>query len=86
MEKKLLIEFRLLPNKRLTKREAEDWRHYWYNWDGVVPDMGDIVQLHFGDDNEREGRFMVQDRLISGTESKKIILYVNPMSDAEPLF
>ena len=86
MEREILIEFRLLSDRRLTKREAEDWRHYWYNWNGVMPAKDDIVALHFGDNDEREGRFIVQFRLISGMKPVKIIMYVKPVSDAEPLF
>jgi len=48
----------------------------WPFWNGVVPIPGDIVLLHFGDYNEKEQRFRVKERVISGKDSLKIVLYI----------
>ena len=77
MAKELLIEFRKLVGGTCTNQEAEHWRHYWHNWSGVVPEKGDVVLLHFGDDNEQEERFVVCGRAISGTEPNKVVVFVD---------
>ena len=76
MTNELTIEFRLLPSRRFTKKEVEEWRHYWHNWTGLVPAKDDIVVLHFGDYNEEEESFIVHRRVISGTEPNKVVVYV----------
>ena len=48
----------------------------WPNWDGVIPVVGDIVVLHFGDYNEIEEEYKVISRKILGDDSDKIILMV----------
>ena len=48
----------------------------WPNWDGVIPIVGDIVVLHFGDYYEIEEEYKVISRRILGTYSDKIILIV----------
>lgn len=47
----------------------------WPNWTGVIPVKGDTVILHFGDNNENIEYHEVIDRIISGTEPDKIIIY-----------
>ena len=49
----------------------------WPNWDGIVPMVGDTVVLHYGDNNEREEYCEVQGREISGTQSDKVVIYLN---------
>lgn len=51
----------------------------WPNWSGIVPVVGDTVLIHFGDYNEKEEAYYVEDRYISGTEPDKIVLYVNKL-------
>ena len=80
----LTIEFRLLPSRRFTKKEVEEWRHYWHNWTGLVPEKDDIVALHFGDDNEEEERCVVYRRVISGTDPDRVVVYVMMLSE-QPL-
>ena len=36
----------------------------WPNWTGEVPAVGDMVLLHFGDDNEEECENIVKLRVI----------------------
>ena len=48
----------------------------WPNWDGVIPIVGDVVVLHFGDYNEIEEEYKVISRRILGDDSDKIILMV----------
>ena len=43
------------------------WSKEWPNWSGVVPQVGDIVLLHFGDYNEECHMFKVTHRFIDGT-------------------
>lgn len=51
----------------------------WPNWDGVIPMIDDTVVLHFGDNNEIEEYYEVEGREISGTDSDKIILYIEKL-------
>ena len=39
----------------------------WPNWSGVVPALGDVVVLHYGDNNEEERPYQVRHRVIDGT-------------------
>lgn len=48
----------------------------WPNWSGVVPDVGDMVVLHYGDDNEEERTYTVRLRVIDGTRPERIDLYI----------
>ena len=48
----------------------------WPNWTGVVPAVGDMVVLHFGDNNEEECCYTVSLRVIDGTRHDYIKLYV----------
>ena len=50
---------------------------HWPNWTGVVPSVGDIVMLHFGDDNEYEYAYDVRLRVMDGTRPDYIKLYVH---------
>lgn len=51
----------------------------WPNWDGVIPIVGDVVVLHFGDYNEIEEEYKVISRRILGDYSDKIILMVEKL-------
>lgn len=51
----------------------------WSNWNGVIPMIDDTVVLHFGDNNEIEEYYEVEGREISGTDSDKIILYIEKL-------
>jgi hypothetical protein len=44
------------------------WSKEWPNWSGVVPQVGDTVLLHFGDNNEECYMFKVTHRFIDGTK------------------
>ena len=48
----------------------------WPNWSGVVPAVGDMVVLHFGDDNEEERAYTVILRVIDGTRPDYISLFI----------
>ena len=48
----------------------------WVNWDGEVPQMGDALLIHFGDDNEEEHKYRVVGRVIDGRKSKDIDIIV----------
>lgn len=48
----------------------------WPNWTGVIPAVGDTVLLHYGDDNEQEECYRVEEREISGTKPDKVTLYI----------
>lgn len=48
----------------------------WPNWSGVVPAVGDMVVLHFGDNNEEECRYTVSLRVIDGTRPDFICLFI----------
>lgn len=55
----------------------------WPNWTGVVPVVGDMVVLHYGDDNEEEYTYMVRLRVIDGTRPERIDLYIDEIQDEE---
>lgn len=48
----------------------------WPNWSGVVPAVGDVVVLHFGDDNEEVCCYIVRERVIDGTKPEHIWLLI----------
>lgn len=48
----------------------------WPNWTGVVPAVGDMVVLHYGDDNEEECFYTVLLRVIDGTRPDHIWFFI----------
>ena len=48
----------------------------WPNWSGEVPAVGDMVLLHFGDDNEEECENIVKLRVIDGTRPDYIKIFI----------
>ena len=48
----------------------------WPNWSGVVPAVGDLVVLHWGDDNEIELPYEVRLRVIDGTRPDFIKIFI----------
>ena len=44
----------------------------WPNWSGEIPQIGDTVWLHFGDNNEEEEKYNVVGRTIDGTKPDTI--------------
>ena len=48
----------------------------WPNWSGIVPVIGDMVVLHYGDDNKEEQHYFVRFREISGTCPEHIKLFI----------
>ena len=55
----------------------------WPNWTGVVPAAGDMVVLHYGDDNEEECTYTVRLRVIDGTRPERIDLYIDEIQDED---
>ena len=51
----------------------------WPNWSGEVPQKGDLVELHFGDDNEEVHGYIVKLRVISGTQPEHIRIFIEPI-------
>ena len=51
----------------------------WVNWTGEVPNMGDIVLIHFGDDNEEEYKYRVVGRIIDGRKPADVDIVVSLM-------
>ena len=52
----------------------------WPNWSGVVPAIGDLVVLHYGDDNEEELSYRVCLRVIDGTRPEYIKLFIEKLN------
>ena len=48
----------------------------WPNWTGVVPAVGDMVVMHFGDDNEEAQGYVVKMRVIDGTKPDFIKIFI----------
>lgn len=44
----------------------------WPNWSGEIPQIGDTVLLHFGDNNEDEEKYNVVGRTLDGTKPDMI--------------
>lgn len=51
----------------------------WSNWDEGIPQKDDIVLLHYGDYGETEVKYIVKQRIISGTNYGKIVLLVEKL-------
>ena len=51
----------------------------WVNWTGEVPNRGDIVLIHFGDDNEKEYKYRVVGRIIDGRKPDDVVIVVSLM-------
>jgi len=49
----------------------------WVNWTGEVPQRGDIVLIHFGDNNEEEYKYRVVGRIIDGRKSDDVDIVVS---------
>lgn len=57
----------------------------WNWWDNLVPVVGDVVVLHFGDDNEHEVGYNVRMRVIDGANPGIVKLFVEKIEDREKL-
>jgi hypothetical protein len=58
--------------------------HYikqWPNWSGVVPAVGDLVVLHYGDDCEDEVPYRVRLRVIDGTRPDYIKIFIERLQE-----
>lgn len=53
----------------------------WPFWSGVVPVVGDLLVLHFGDDNEEEHHYIVHGRVIDGTRPDYIKIFIKRIED-----
>ena len=49
----------------------------WPNWTGIIPIAGDTVVIHFGDYAEEEYSYEVEERIIDGTNTDKVVLIIN---------
>lgn len=54
----------------------------WVNWTGEVPDKGDVVLIHFGDDNEEEFMYRVVNRVFDGRFPDDIDIIVEKIEKA----
>jgi hypothetical protein len=52
----------------------------WPNWSGVVPALNDVVVLHYGDNNEDERTYLVKYRVIDGTKSDNVKIYIEEIN------
>ena len=52
----------------------------WPNWTGVVPAVGDVVVLRFGEDNEEERIYSVRLRVIDGTKPDFIKIFIKTLT------
>lgn len=57
----------------------------WPNWSGVVPAIGDVVVLHYGDNNEEERPYLVKYRVIDGTKSDNVKIYIEEINRSSSL-
>jgi len=53
----------------------------WPNWTGVVPAVGDLVVLHYGDDNEEAVPYRVRLRVIDGTRPDYIKIFIERIQE-----
>ena len=52
----------------------------WPNWTGVVPAVGDVVVLHFGDYNDESRPYTVRLRVIDGTKPDFIKIFIKTLT------
>lgn len=57
----------------------------WPNWSGVVPALGDVVVLHYGDNNEEERPYLVKYRVIDGTKPDNVKIYIEEINRSSSL-
>lgn len=57
----------------------------WPNWSGVAPALGDVVVLHYGDNNEEERPYLVKYRVIDGTKSDNVKIYIEEINRSSSL-
>ena len=72
----MTVEFRetkLINGWRIEEKYLTQWPNVP---DALIPQNEDIVKLHFGDYNETEEKYIVEHRVISGTDLDKIIVIV----------
>jgi hypothetical protein len=56
----------------------------WHNWDrNIVPQVGDILIIHFGDDNEIAQQATVIARVFDGTRPDMIYLTTDFMKGGQ---
>ena len=55
----------------------------WPNWSGEVPAVGDMVLIHFGDNNEEERRYVVRQRVIDATRPDYIKIFVKKLPEEQ---
>lgn len=68
----MVIEFRDVDGRFIKQ---------WPNAEDLcIPQKGDIVAIHWGDNNEETEMYEVVSRIISGTESNKLFLNVKKKS------
>ena len=60
-------------------RKTGKYIKQWPNWSGVVPALGDVVVLHYGDNNEEERSYLVRHRVIDGTKPVIVKIYIEYM-------
>ncbi len=61
------MAIRFIKDQSGTQSTKDQWSKDWPNWTGVVPQVGDMVLLHFGDYNEECVPCKVVKRYIDGT-------------------
>jgi len=49
----------------------------WVNWSGEVPQKGDVVLIHFGDNDEEEYKYRVVGRIIDGGKPEDVDIIVS---------
>lgn len=52
----------------------------WPNWnENLIPQKGDCVILHYGDNNQEKSFYAVHNRVIDGTNPDKVVVVVDAM-------
>lgn len=59
------------------RNREDEYIKQWPNWTGVIPAVGDTVLIHFGDYCDTEESYDVEQRVISGINPDKVVLYIN---------
>ena len=60
---------------------TDNYIKQWPNWTGVVPAVGDLVVLHYGDDNEEAVPYRVRLRVIDGTRPDFIKIFIERIEE-----
>lgn len=77
--KQIILIMKQLHFYALGECNRREYLKDWVNWSGEVPNRGDIVLIHFGDNNEEDYKYRVVGRIIDGRKPDDVAIVVSLM-------